>query len=105
MTLLALSTEETRDQILDIPLRSIARLNVSRERFSQGKGVSDIALELEHRKGDFCYLDASAIVLETVYVSVEVDIVRGMLEWLTTYYPKMKITQLDKDKDRPIMDQ
>ena len=97
MTALALSSENTMEQILEVPLSSIRHIKITFQHFSQQRGVADVVLELENHKGTSCYLDATATDLQRIEILAELRSMKGMRDFLTTWNPEINTTEQSQE--------
>lgn len=93
MTALALSSENTMEQILEVPLSSIRHIKITFQDFSQQRGVADVVLELENHKGTSCYLDATPTDLQRIEILAELQSMKGMRDFLITWNPEINTTE------------
>lgn len=93
MTALALSSENTMEQILEVPLSSIRHITITFQDFSQQRGVADVVLELENHKATSCYLDATRTDLQRIEILAELKSMKGMRDFLITWNPEINTTE------------
>jgi hypothetical protein len=88
------------DQILDIPLKSLSRVTIIRDAYSQHQKQGMLQLELFECGNSGVYLDAEPIKLTEMHLSVKEDSLKSIKIQLSQLCPDLKILENTTDMPR-----
>jgi hypothetical protein len=83
------------DQILDIPIRSLSRITIIKDAYSQHQIFGLLTLQILEHGNSGIYLDAEPIKLTEIQFRVEVKSMDSVKVQLSELYPDLKILEMD----------